>query len=183
MEKKSFVREWMELRGFNPHSLSQIAGIGRNTLYRYFETLEGGRYKPKKAVADALGVSIEQLRFPPPVHPLHHLNSDSLQAPLIPGQATVVEDIVLHHPAFGEPERQPVKIDGKHFKRLSDTIFIMESRGIFEIPDIMMKKYLIIKDLTQIDDIAIIEDIHKYVKFAMSSKETPDNDLKEFGNQ
>lgn len=65
MEQKSFVKEWMELRGMNAYALSEIAHVSRNTLYRLFKNVDYGRYAPRKAVADALGVTIEQLRKPP----------------------------------------------------------------------------------------------------------------------
>jgi transcriptional regulator with XRE-family HTH domain len=72
MDKNSYVKEWMEFRGLNANSLAQISGVGKNTIYRLFKSIDKkrGRYAPRKAIADALGVTIEQLRKPPSDEPI-----------------------------------------------------------------------------------------------------------------
>lgn len=77
---------------------------------------------------------------------------------------------------ISKEKREEGKLDitntSHKFKRLSDTIFLMENREIFELPETMIKKYLVIKDLIKIENESIIDDILKYIKYVISDEET-----------
>lgn len=96
MKKKSYVKEWMILRGFNIHALGKKAGVSRSTIYRLIDKVDGGRYKPRKKIAAALGVSIEQLRK----RPSSTDNSEYVKIPYIGDHPELYEGEIIYLPHF-----------------------------------------------------------------------------------